>query len=86
MAVLPALVGQSLLNLLLLGTFGVLVFFFRSPVYTHARWIFLVAALIAVYAGGAKVVEVRMGRSLEDAYLESRGSRSTHQAAAVTDA
>jgi len=56
MAGLPGMVGQTLLNLLLLGTFGVLVFFFRSPIYTRARWILLVAALIGVYAGGAKVV------------------------------
>jgi len=56
LARLPALVGQTLLNLLLLGTFGLLVFFFRAPVYTRARWILLVALLIGVYAAGAWVV------------------------------
>lgn len=53
---IPSLIGQTLLNLLLLGTFGLLVFFFRTPVYTRFRWILLVGALIGVYAGGARIV------------------------------
>ncbi len=50
------LVGQTILNLLLLGTFGLLVFFFRTPIYTRFRWVLLMAALIGVYAGGAYIV------------------------------
>jgi putative nucleotidyltransferase with HDIG domain len=51
-----SLLGQTLLNLLLLSIFGLLVYFYRQPVYETARWILLVAALIAVYAGGTFVV------------------------------
>jgi putative nucleotidyltransferase with HDIG domain len=50
------LVGQTLLNLLLLSVFGLLLYFYRQPVYERARWVLLVSALIAVYAGGAAVV------------------------------
>ncbi|HKK93523.1 MAG TPA: hypothetical protein VJ925_08810, partial [Longimicrobiales bacterium] len=53
---IPSLIGQTLLNLLLLGTFGLLVFFFRTSIYTRFRWILLVSLLIGVYAGGARIV------------------------------
>jgi putative nucleotidyltransferase with HDIG domain len=53
---LSPLIGQTLLNTLLLGTFGILVFFFRTPIYTRFRWILLVTLLIGVYAGGARIV------------------------------
>jgi putative nucleotidyltransferase with HDIG domain len=53
---LPPLIGQVLLNTLLLGTFGILVFFFRTEIYTRFRWILLVSVLVGVYAGGARIV------------------------------
>ncbi|MDT8368038.1 MAG: HDIG domain-containing protein [Longimicrobiales bacterium] len=53
---LSPLVGQTILNLLLLAIFGLLVHYYRPAVYLRARWILLVAILIGVYAGGVKIV------------------------------
>ncbi|MBT8397810.1 MAG: HDIG domain-containing protein, partial [Gemmatimonadetes bacterium] len=41
--------GSFLLNLLLLGVFGVLIFFYRPEVYRSYRWVFLLSFLVAVY-------------------------------------
>ena len=44
-----AVIGTWVLNMLLLGVFGMLVFFFRVEIYTNFRWISMVAILIALY-------------------------------------
>ncbi len=59
-----ALGGSWLLNVLLLGVFGMLVFLFRKEVYTNFRWILLVAILIAVYFGAESIV-LRSGWPVE---------------------
>ena len=41
--------GKFLLNLLLLGIFGLLLFFFRKEVYGNYRWVLLLAFLVFVY-------------------------------------
>jgi putative nucleotidyltransferase with HDIG domain len=41
--------GRFLLNLLLLGVFGLLLFFYRREVYESFRWVFLMAVLVFVY-------------------------------------
>ncbi len=41
--------GSFLINLLLLGVFGVLLFFFRPEVYGSFRWLFLLTFLAAAY-------------------------------------
>lgn len=54
---LAPLAGATLLNLLILSVFGLLLLFFRREIYTNARWVVLVTALVAVYLVGAAVVE-----------------------------
>ncbi|MFO8174090.1 MAG: HDIG domain-containing protein [Longimicrobiales bacterium] len=43
------LFGSGLLNLVLLGIFGFLLYFFRSEVYQNYRWILLQGILVLVY-------------------------------------
>ncbi|MGD2123172.1 MAG: hypothetical protein PVJ76_15580, partial [Gemmatimonadota bacterium] len=45
----PSTFGSFFLNLLLLGVFGVLLFFFRPEVYRSFRWIVLLAFLTGAY-------------------------------------
>jgi len=44
-----SLLGKFLLNLLLLGIFGLLLFFFRKEIYGNYRWVLLLAFLVFVY-------------------------------------
>jgi putative nucleotidyltransferase with HDIG domain len=44
-----AVLGSALLNLLLLGLFGFLLFFFRAEVYRNFRWVLLQGILLFVY-------------------------------------
>ncbi len=44
-----SVLGSFLLDLLLLGVFGVLLYFFRPEVYRSFRWLFLLSFLVAVY-------------------------------------
>jgi len=48
-----AVLGAGLLNLILLGVFGFLLFFFRAEVYLNFRWILLQGILILIYAVAA---------------------------------
>jgi hypothetical protein len=50
------MLGAGMLNLLLLSVFGLLLLFFRREVYTNARWVSLITALVALYVVGAAVV------------------------------
>ena len=43
------LLGHGLLNLVLLGIFGFLLFFFRAEVYLNFRWVLLLGILVLVY-------------------------------------
>lgn len=43
------LLGNGLLNLVLLGIFGFLLFFFRAEVYLNFRWVLLLGVLVLVY-------------------------------------
>ncbi len=49
-------VGNFLLNLLILGIFGLLLFFFRPEVYRDFRWVLLQAILVLAYAGAAAII------------------------------
>lgn len=44
-----AVLGSAVLNLLLLGLFGFLLFFFRAEVYRNFRWVLLQGILLLVY-------------------------------------
>lgn len=44
-----SVLGSALLSLLLLGLFGVLLFFFRAEVYRSFRWVLLQGILVLVY-------------------------------------
>ncbi|MFH1766401.1 MAG: HDIG domain-containing metalloprotein, partial [Gemmatimonadota bacterium] len=44
-----SLMGKFLLNLLILGVFGFLLFFYRREVYGSFRWVLLLAFLVFVY-------------------------------------
>lgn len=48
--------GSILLNVLILGAFGFLLFFFRSEVYHNFRWVLLQALIIFTFAVAAGVV------------------------------
>jgi membrane-associated HD superfamily phosphohydrolase len=61
---LAPVAGQTLLNLLLLGVFGLLLLLFRHEIYTNMRWVVLMAALVAVYLAAAAVVS-RSGWPIE---------------------
>ncbi len=47
------LVGSALLTVMLLGIFGLLLFFFRRDVYANFRWVALIALLVTAYFGAA---------------------------------
>ena len=51
-----ALAGGFLLNLLILGIFGLLLFFFRPEVYRDFRWVLLLALLILAYSGAGGII------------------------------
>jgi cyclic-di-AMP phosphodiesterase PgpH len=53
---LGAFVGSVLLNLLILGIFGVLLYLFRADVYHNFRWILLQATLVLAFATAAGIV------------------------------
>jgi cyclic-di-AMP phosphodiesterase PgpH len=59
-----AFFGSFLLNLLLLGIFGALLFLYRPEVYRNFRWVALIAALVLSYFLSASVV-ARQGFPLE---------------------
>ncbi len=48
--------GSVALNLLILGVFGILLYFFRGEVYHNFRWVLLQSALILAFAGSAGIV------------------------------
>jgi len=50
------MLGSWLLNLLLLGIYGLLIFFFRREVYADFRWVLLQAFLVMAYFGGAALI------------------------------
>ncbi|MGE0159116.1 MAG: HD family phosphohydrolase [Gemmatimonadales bacterium] len=52
-----AFVGLVLLNLILLGIFGLLLFLSRPEVYANYRWLVLLAVLTAAYFGAAAVID-----------------------------
>lgn len=52
-----AFVGLVLLNLILLGIFGLLLFLSRPEIYANYRWLVLLAVLTAAYFGGAAVID-----------------------------
>jgi putative nucleotidyltransferase with HDIG domain len=52
-----AFIGLALLNLILLGIFGLLLFLSRPEVYANYRWLVLLAVLTAAYFGGAAVID-----------------------------
>ncbi len=52
---LPSL-GVFLLQLLLLGMFGLVLWMFRGEVYANFRWVLLIALLIGAYFGVAVVI------------------------------
>ena len=56
--------GTWILNMQLLGVFGMLLFFFRAEIYTNFRWITMVAILIAFYFV-AEAVVLRAGWPVE---------------------
>jgi putative nucleotidyltransferase with HDIG domain len=45
----PSILGRLLINTLLLGIFGGLLFFYRREVYGSFRWLFLLVFLLSVY-------------------------------------
>lgn len=53
------LAGHGLLNLLLLGIFGLHVYFFRPDVYGNLRWLVLFAVLVLAYAAVASLIAHR---------------------------
>jgi len=53
---LGAVAGGTLLNVLLLGIYGLLLFFYRPEVYTDFRWILLQVFLLAAYFGVAGLI------------------------------
>ena len=54
---IAALVGTSLLNVMLLAIFGLLVYFARPEVYANYRWLLLLVVLTAAYFGAAAVID-----------------------------
>jgi putative nucleotidyltransferase with HDIG domain len=50
------LAGAALLDLLVLGVFGLLLYFYRRDVYQNFRWLMLLAALMTAYFGAAAIV------------------------------
>ncbi|NNM33074.1 MAG: HDIG domain-containing protein [Gemmatimonadetes bacterium] len=52
-------VGRSLLNTMLLGIFGLLVYLFRPHIYRHFRTLVLVAGLMALYFLTARVLHLQ---------------------------
>jgi hypothetical protein len=48
--------GSILLNVLILGIFGLLLFFFRQEVYGNYRWLLLIAILAAAYVGAGAAI------------------------------
>jgi cyclic-di-AMP phosphodiesterase PgpH len=60
----PAYLGSLLLNLILLGIFGTLLFFYRKEVYGNFRWVLLIAALVMAYFLAASAV-ARQGFPVE---------------------
>ncbi len=53
---LAPLIGAVLLNMLLLGIFGLLLVFFRAEIYENLRWLLLIALLSAAYFGAAAAI------------------------------
>ena len=49
-------VGSGLLNLLLLGVVGLLLFFFRREIYTNFRWVLLIALVVVAYFVSATLI------------------------------
>lgn len=49
-------VGSVALNLMILGVFGILLYFFRADVYHNFRWVLLQAALVLAFAGSAGII------------------------------
>jgi cyclic-di-AMP phosphodiesterase PgpH len=56
--------GSFLLNLILLGVFGALLYFYRQEVYGNFRWVVLIVALVLAYFLAASAV-ARQGIALE---------------------
>jgi putative nucleotidyltransferase with HDIG domain len=52
-----AFIGLMLLNLILLGIFGLMLFLARPEVYANYRWLVLLAVLTAAYFGAAAVID-----------------------------
>ncbi len=48
--------ASVVLNLLLLGVFGVFLFFFRGDIYGNFRWLILQAALVMAFMGAAGIL------------------------------
>jgi len=56
--------GSLLLNLILMGLFGALLFFYRREVYGNFRWVVLIMGLVLAYFLAASIVD-RQGFPLE---------------------
>ena len=52
-----AFTGSVLLNAIVLGVFGLLLFFFRPAIYHNFRWVLLQGVLIAAYFGAGALVD-----------------------------
>ncbi len=48
--------GSVVLNLLILGIFGFLLFFFQADIYGNFRWLLLQGVLVLAFAGAAGIV------------------------------
>jgi putative nucleotidyltransferase with HDIG domain len=48
--------GAGLLNLMLLGVFGLFVLLYRNPIYTNFRWVLLIVLLIVAYFAVASII------------------------------
>ena len=51
--------GRGILNTMLFGIFGLLVYLFRPTIYRHFRTLVLVAGLLAVYFLAAKIIDAQ---------------------------
>ncbi|HSR43517.1 MAG TPA: HDIG domain-containing protein [Longimicrobiales bacterium] len=53
---LTPLFGSWLMNALILGVFGMLLFFFRREIYANPRWVALITLLAVAFFGGSALV------------------------------
>ncbi len=49
--------GAMVVNFLLLGAFGLVLYFFRLEIYSNFRWIFLMAVLVGAYFAAAMAID-----------------------------